>query len=66
MKKKTPAKFKFSKLFKMFVILICNKVSNEWTIIFMNPKLPSKLYKIAEKVGRPWFEILVPLFANSN
>ena len=49
----------------MFVILICVKVSNEWSATFIYPKHPSKLSKIVKKVGGPWFDwTLVQLRTN--
>ena len=71
MLKKTPGKSNFSKLCKMFALMIFNKVSNEWLTKLMDPKLPSELKeiakKIAKKIGGPWFYwTLVRLFVNSN
>ena len=54
--KKTPAKSKISKLYKRFVTLISNNFSNEWTMIFRNPKLPLELSKISKIVGGPGFD----------
>ena len=58
---KNPAKAKFFNLFKRFVILICDKISNS---LIKGLKL---LSGVAIKVGELWFKwALVRLYADSN
>ena len=54
-------------LFLIPSLLICNKLSNEGSAIFVAQVLPLELKKVAKKVGGPGFErTLVRLFGDSN
>ena len=48
--KKNPANAKYSKLRKMFVILICDNISNEWSHVLADSKLPSKPLELAKEL----------------
>ena len=49
-------------------LLICNKLSNEWSAVFMGQLVLSEIKNISpKKVGGPGFErTLVRLFGDSN